>query len=346
MDPTSNTYPRVKMNLHLIFLCYVTDQSKRVIHEATSQNNFIETEAYRKAKDLLLCNGHVTIVGNPGSGKSRFTFQLIHDVCEIRDIKRLPTAKDPLLLDSPKTILEAMKQYDNLAISVDDALGKDSLSDHVARVWSINDRSITLKCSPISIDRGHCIIVNTRKDIFEKSKRILKGKLLFSDKNVIDLTDCSMSEKEKTAILKELIPTISINDIRSVLKATPTIIGFPQCCNIMAATMNETQQPLEYFFDNPVMPLKEELYRLQTVVPIKYVVLCLVLLEEGCPKSHLSLTNPICKRLLQMYISEDVSQITNEDISEAANACCPFNLGIEFYLFVSHEGMKRQRFHV
>ena len=268
----------------------------------------------------------MVIIGNPGAGKSRLTFQLINDVCKRTDVEQQSTAKDPLLLNSPGEVLSAMKQHDNLAIAVDDAFGKDSLSYQLARIWSGNSRSITLKCSTISKVRGHCIVINTRKDIFEKSKKIRKGKLLFSEESVVDLEEIKMSDNEKIAMLTEFIPTINNGDIRSVLKAKPAMIGFPQCCYIIAETINEVQQPLSHLFDNPVMPLKEELYRLQSDSPMKYVVLCLILLEGKCPKSHLSASNPICKRLLQMYLPEDVTQVPHEDLSEAANACCPFYL--------------------
>ena len=300
----------------------------------------------------MTSNGHVTIVGNPGAGKSRLTFQLINDVCKGSDeeeqstLKVRSTGRDPLLslmldsseaysneIDAPDKVLNAMKQHDNLAIAVDDIFGKDSLSDHIARLWTRVAPLIRSKCSSTSKARGHCLIINTRKDIFEKSKKLLKGKLLFSKENVVDLEECILSDKEKADILTQFIPGLGKDGISSVLKATPGMIGFPQCCYIMAETMEETVEPLEQMFENPVIPLKEELRRLQTDVPLKYSVLCLVLLNEGCSTSHMTINNSICERLLQMCASKDVSGITNEQIREAANACCPFYLTTKDSLF-------------
>ena len=316
----------------------LAEQSRREFHEATTKNNFIETRAYHKAKEMLTRNGHVTIVGNPGAGKTRLTFQLINDYCRKNDVAVQSTGKYPVLMDSPEAVLKAMKQHDNLAIAVDDVFGKDSLSDHMARIWASNARSITLKCSPISHTRGNCLVINTRKDIFQKSQNILKGFLLFGQKNVVDLDELKLSNNEKKAVLMEFIPTVTNNGISAVLRAEPTMIGFPQCCHIIAETMTSTKHSLEQSFNNPVIPLKDELYRLRTAVPLKYVVLCLVLLNKGCRKSNFSIFDPICKRLMKIYLSDNSSQVTNDEIIEAADACCPFYLTSKdsVYIFVHH----------
>ena len=66
-----------------------------------------------------------------------------------------------------------------------------------------------------------------------------------------------------------------------------------------------------------------------------------------------NLTNPdICLNRLcwkvpanSLYISMYlILSNLNSDVNQGTIGC--YYLGIEFYLFVSHEGMKRQRFHV
>ena len=315
----------VYMSLILLKYCFI-DQSRKEIHQCTEQSNFIETDAYNVAKEKLRTNGHLVITGKPGAGKSRLTFQLLNDISKSTDEDAPSSAKDPVLLESPKDVLRSMKQHGNLAIAVEDAFGKDNVSYHVARTWSENAQLITLKCTPISKGRGNCLIINMRKDTFDKKEAIVKGKLLFSPKNVVDLDKFTMSDKDKTAILREYIPNINNYTVRSILMAKARVIGFPQCCYILSETLKEekhAQNTVVDMFENPVLPLKEELFRLQTAAPLQYIILALVLLEEGCHNQLLTIDNLRCKRLLQIYLSED-TRISNEKLADAARACCPF----------------------
>ena len=314
------------MKIPLGSINYFAGQSKKQVQSMTSSSKYIKTSAYDHAKHILDANGHIVIIGKPGAGKSRLSFQLANDMCSEGDTTSY-TQKNPIILDSAVDVEQSVQQQENLVVVVDDLFGKFQMSYKAAMKWSTRARAIIRQCGPLSQLRRNCIILNMRKEIFEKSKTLFEGNELLSTENIIDMDNIGLTEDEKMEMLNEYAPCIKNTDFDTILKTETSVFGYPQCCTMLAKNPTADKFQFIEMLENPVQLFEQEFRRIKAESPAVYLVLCLVFVHGECHESRLDINNSRYMALLgHMQALDDAEGIDNEKLSKAADDCTPFYL--------------------
>ena len=311
-----------------------TGRSKKDIKRVARSSEYIKTKAYTIGKEILQKNGHLVIIGKPGSGKSRLAHELIYEMCtENKNVK--DTGKEPLLIESAEDIRSVVTQRDNMAILVEDAFGKFELSTRLRRQWIHYCNEIYNCVGPDTVDLVNCIVINVRKDIFDVAKSVLMEFTMFRNSGILDLDSIVLSTDEKIKIVQCYTSILSDNDMTTILTSTSNAIGFPQCCVLLSEMQKETDTDLvSRIFEKEMLPLYQELVQLRERSPLKYIVLCLVFLNGKCDQKFLKRENKMNDSFLNRYFSkEEVVAITDHHIQKAAESCCPFYLRKEEDVF-------------
>ena len=302
----------------IVITCISTAQSRKEIEKRCSTATFIKTTAYHRARTLLNENGHVTIIGKPGSGKSCLSYHLLHDVCNADG-----QHKDVVIIESAMAVRDILEERDNVAVLVEDVFGKFELSRNPLREWTSVARRVSQNVGPQSDPRHNCLVINVRKNIYDQSSERIP---LFWRDIAIDLDNILLSDDEKKRMIKIYAATVTDVDVDRILKITTPVIGFPQCCVVLSECLRTigNNKTLDIFL-NSIYPLKDELRRLQDELPLKFISLALVFIHGENIKNQCSTTNPICKFLIKRYYSlDDIADITDEDMENALYSCSPF----------------------
>ena len=298
-----------------------TAQSRKEIEIRCKAATFIKTTSYNRAKNLLKEHGHVTIIGKPGSGKSSLSYHLLNEVCN-GDGKY----KDVIIMESAKAIKEILEERDNVAVLVEDVFGKFEISRDLLREWTSIARTVSHSVGPQSDTRQNCLVINVRKSIYDECSVSFEDTPWFWTQNTIDLDNRFLSDDEKRRMIEIHASALTKVDKDRILETSTPVVGFPQCCVVLSECLKASHQyQILEVFRNPIVPLKNELRRLQQEHPLKFLSLALVFMHGEDIKCPYSLSDSISLFLIPKYIPSNGKIDINDGIIDSAmESCCPF----------------------
>lgn len=252
---------------------------------------FVETEAYKRARKLLVNNHFLTLIGKPGSGKTSIARHLLISFLEDK------TCEESVLVTSPddwkKLVDVKRKQF----VLIENIFGFTNLSQERLDLWGpmldIIHRVLLPRNSQLFV------VFTCRYRILMDAMKFLEDNNLFVPMNVINLTDHDLllTIQEKREILLKHVHDLREDEIRTIVKC-PLPHGYPYCCRMFATNISFRKRGPE-FFEKPKEYIKEEINLLRMTDKVKFCVLVLCMLNDG----HVSKTELDFSRLKKHEIT-------------------------------------------
>ncbi|XP_046555462.1 uncharacterized protein LOC124264735 [Haliotis rubra] len=251
---------------------------KRIIHQTNmilhdwEGKLFYTTKATREAKDTLMTEGSLFLVGRSGDGKTSMVYHILTEFRKDKSTFQAYIVYEP----------EDMKHIppDNSIVFVDDILGRSSFAFALLEKWKLYFRHLAAY-----VAEGHMYFISTSRDfVRDECGGFIDDIPLLS--NVIDTTseENSLRTYEKEAMLTDYLDRYKVKMTDTERSATvrgSLIIGFPQCCQYFV-TNQEAQSAGHKFFLNPFVILRSQITKLKETDRLAYMVLVLALFNNGC----------------------------------------------------------------
>lgn len=276
----SNIEPTIKQQFQQVIKSYKEEDSV-----------FVETEAYKRARNLLVNNHFLTLIGKPGSGKTSIARHLLISFLENK------TCEESVLVTSPddwKKLVDVKKKQ---FVLIENIFGFTNLSKERLDLWGsmldIIHRVLLPRNSKLFV------VFTCRHHILMDAKKFLEDNNLFVATNVINLTDPDLllTIQEKREILLKHVKNLREDEIRTIVKC-PLPHGYPYCCRMFATNISFRKRGPE-FFEKPKEYIKEEINLLRMTDKVKFCVLVLCMLNDG----HVSKSELDFSRLKKHEIS-------------------------------------------
>ena len=229
------------------------------------------TKAFKRAEELYRWNNLVTVIGNPGDGKTMIAVQLL--------LRLKEEGETIVVLTDPNLIEQIYESNTRVVFFVDDAFGAPTINKALVDTWTrLYDK---LECL---VEAKKCgLILTSRKQVLMQCDKLLHKCTGFKN-NVVDISygPEQFSPQERTLIASRYIKGANcLNQKYSVkIPVTKYIPGFPLMCK-MYSTSGDLREKGSDFFENPILFLKEQIEHLVWSDQTSYCGLVLVTMFDG-----------------------------------------------------------------
>ena len=250
------------------------DQTKHFLKKKLEHDKFfIETRACEASTERIQSFKRLTILGNPGCGKTDLASHLVFDLLSEPETEYVARK-----VSTPEELSANMKpnQKHNEIIFVDDIFGRSAVdrdqTDHWLKKFKMIQELIE---NQQGLERCVYLIVTCRKQVFGAVEKGLKRKHpLFDSRYIVDLSHerWDLTTREKREIFYKKVeesqhqsqrhsqpiapPKLSQEEMDEICESSPPT-GFPFCARLFAMTPKyhpfKTEffnQPVEYLLRN------------------------------------------------------------------------------------------------
>ncbi|XP_060076061.1 uncharacterized protein LOC132555716 [Ylistrum balloti] len=247
-----------------------TAQTQRFLEfQMKDRKYFINTRATQAALQLLSSKGTLTLMGNPGDGKSTIAVNLLN---------RLRKEGATVLVLSDPALIERLYDDDKQIIYfVDDAFGTPTMNMRLLETWTrLHDKVESL----VKLDKCK-LLMTTRKHVYMKCQSLLYKCPCYKE-NLIDLSgeEYRLNMIEKTRIVASYCENQGLFPTQlNFSKENAYVPGFPLLCKMFGS--DKRMQKLDIFLDETLSVLHGQLKLLATTDVHAFCGLVLVMMFDG-----------------------------------------------------------------
>ncbi|OWF44299.1 uncharacterized protein LOC110458545 [Mizuhopecten yessoensis] len=260
------------------------DQSERFLEfQVKDKKLFVNTRAARVALELLSTKGTLTLMGNPGDGKSTIAVNLL---------TRLRNEGATIIVLSDPALIERIYDDDKqIVYFVDDAFGTPTVNSRLLETWTrLHDKIESL----VKLDKCK-LLITTRKHVYMKCQSLLHKCPSYKE-NLIDLSgeEYRLNMIEKNRIVASYCQDHGLFPAQlSFTKGSAYVPGFPLLCKMFGN--DKRMQELDVYFDQTLSVLYNQLQMLATTDGHSFCGLVLVMMFDGrLPRAVFDQFTPCC----------------------------------------------------
>ncbi|XP_033747337.1 uncharacterized protein LOC117332513 [Pecten maximus] len=246
------------------------DQTQRFLEfQMKDKSQFVNTRAAKEAFNLLSSKGTITLIGNPGDGKSAIAVNLLNQLQN--------EGLAVLVLSDPALIERIYDDEKQIVYFVDDAFGTPTMNMRLLETWTrLHDKIESL----IKLDKCK-LLLTSRKHVYMKCQSLLYKCPSYRD-NLVDLSGdeyrLSMIEKKRIAANHcqghgLFPPQLGLTN------ANVYVPGFPLLCKMFAN--DKRMQELDVYLDQTLSILHSQLQLLATTDVHAFCGLVLIMMFDG-----------------------------------------------------------------
>lgn len=246
------------------------DQTRRYLEfQSKDKRQFVRTRAAHAAHDLLSSKGTVTLMGNPGDGKSAIAVSILNRCQE--------EGFTVLVLSDPGLIERIYDDDKRIVYFVDDAFGTPTINVRLLETWTrLHDKIESL----IRLDKCK-LLITSRKHVYMKCQSMLYKCPCYRE-NIIDLSgeQYRLNMIEKNRIVANYCQDHGLFPIQlSRTKGKQYIPGFPLLCKMFSN--DKSMQELDVYLDQTLSVLHSQLQLLASNDVHAFCGLVLIMMFDG-----------------------------------------------------------------
>lgn len=258
--------------VYVVFAIFVAAQLQSRIQARSKEDKvFVETRAYKAVEEELFSRGAVTIMGDPGEGKTSCAWHLILK-CIVKGYQ-LRTA------DTAKQFRENWNPSQREIIFADDMFGAFQAVPERAEDWCRLQEDLRgCVCDPERV----LLVATVRRHIYRELKEMTNQLHLFG--RVIDITsaDLRLTGVERCDIFLRHHASRKTEADQRIIEfiTTQNTPRFPLSCRLYVSETRFQEQGAS-FFRNPVSQLRKDISQLSQKDKVAFASLVLLMACDG-----------------------------------------------------------------
>lgn len=276
---------------------------------------FVETKCWQDISQALEKENIVTIVGDPGTGKTMIACRLIVDAIDL--------GYDVQILCSPEEWETKIDLQKKQIILLDDFLGHNFLchckADGFLSILPRIRRYVTQRNGSLKI------IIASRKNVYREGFQYLKVTTTAVDAlNIVQIDQNSLTETEKKEILQRHLPKENYTGESLGFDAG----HFQQCVQLFSKV--SSTEPLSKFMEHPIENLESHITKMRKESKLDFMCLLILAFNGGeifvdklfdinVMKTNKSLLESVCD---VVYDEEEIRNTFRHHKSGYVSVCC------------------------
>lgn len=276
---------------------------------------FVETKCWQDISQALEKENIVTIVGDPGTGKTMIACRLVVDAIDL--------GYDVQILCSPEEWETKIDLQKKQIILLDDFLGHNFLchckADGFLSILPRIRRYVTQRNGSLKI------IIASRKNVYREGFQYLKVTTTAVDAlNIVQIDQNSLTETEKKEILQRHLPKENYTGESLGFDAG----HFQQCVQLFSKV--SSTEPLSKFMEHPIENLESHITKMRKESKLDFMCLLILAFNGGeifvdklfdinVMKTNKSLLESVCD---VVYDEEEIRNTFRHHKSGYVSVCC------------------------
>ncbi|XP_062590628.1 uncharacterized protein LOC134252223 [Saccostrea cucullata] len=260
-------------------------EQEHLLQKGNPGEEFIETRAYQKAREVLLKKKYVFIKGNPGDGKTTIAKHLL------KELKTSHNKREKVVMGL-KELCGKHDQTKDIAFFVDNIFGEYNFRRSEIEQWETTTIFMESVLSDEIDQKGNFLIATIRNDMYSEILTKLQFKMEFIENALVDISNSENKlTKEEMKQMYDLYVRIPFraDELYSAFSCAPPL-GFPQSCKLFGNnTTLQSRGP--NFFKNPSECLSQYVENMYWHSKPQFSVLVYILMTNDNKVSMSSLRN-------------------------------------------------------